>query len=92
MSIPPLTAAQRMQLTAALGPEVVQAADRLQKAFEADGRAPASLWRELLATLHRANADVMEMPLGQLFTLAVVGRIQKERCTGHPMGLPRGRG
>jgi len=36
MSIPPLTAAQRMQLSAALGPEVVRVADRLQKAFEAD--------------------------------------------------------
>ncbi len=78
-----------MQLTAALGPEVVRAADCLQKAFESDGRAPASLWRELLATLHRTNPDVMETPVGQLFTFAVVGRINKERGAGYPATLAR---
>ena len=85
MKIPPLTAAQRMSLNAALGPDVVRAADRLQKAFEAEGHAPASLWRELLTALHQ-HGDLMETPLGQLVTFAISGRISKDRGTGHPFG------
>jgi hypothetical protein len=73
-----------MQLRSALGPEVVRAADRLQQAFEADGRAPASLWRELLETLYREHSDLMETPLGSLFSIAVMGRIGLARGAGHP--------
>jgi hypothetical protein len=83
MHIPPLTAAERMQLRSALGPEVVRVADRLQQAFEADGRADAALWRELLQALHK-HGELMETPLGQLVTYTVLGRIHKERGIGHP--------
>jgi hypothetical protein len=75
-----------MQLTAALGPEVVRVADRLQ---QCDGRADAALWRDLLQALYSTNADVMETPLGQLFTFAVVGRINGERGAGYPATLSR---
>lgn len=77
-----MSAAQRMQLRSALGPDVVRVADRLQQAL-ADGVAPASLWRELLEALNQ-HPDLMESPLGQLFTFMVIGRIQKERGSGHP--------
>jgi hypothetical protein len=77
MVIPPITEEQRETLMAALGPEVVRAADRLQEGFQ-QGHAPAFLWRELLQALHRTNPDVMESRVGQLFTLAVVGKLQKE--------------
>lgn len=86
MKIPPLTAGQRMSLTAALGPEVVRAADRLQKAFDAEGHAPASLWRELLTALHQ-HGELMETPLGQLVTFAISGRISKEQGVGHPFAF-----
>jgi hypothetical protein len=74
-----MTGEQRTQLTAALGPEVVQVADHLQQALDGDGRADAALWRDLLQALYSANADVMETPLGQLFTLTVLARIQEAR-------------
>jgi hypothetical protein len=84
MFIPPLTAAQRMQLRSALGADVLQIAKRLQQAFAADGRAPASLWKELLETLYRQHTDAMGTPIGQLLSVAVFGRIAKERGVGHP--------
>jgi hypothetical protein len=74
-----MTGEQRTQLTATLGPEVVRAADRLQQAMDGDGRADAALWRGLLQALYSTNADVMETPLGQLFTLTVLVRIQDAR-------------
>lgn len=86
MDVPRLTAAQRMQLRSALGPDVLRAAERLQQSFETDGRAPAFLWRELLQVLHRQHADVMESPMGQLISVAVLGRIGRERGAGFPNG------
>ena len=47
-----------------------------------------ALWRELLEALH-AHGDLMETPLGQLVTFAVVGRISNERGAGHPGAMPR---
>ena len=99
MNIAPLSAGQRISLTAALGHEVVRVADRLQQSYERDGTAPASLWREFLATLYSTNADVMETPLGQLFTFAVVTRrIHRDAGAGYPGNgpvcalRPKGRG
>lgn len=84
-----ITASERMRLRP-LGPDVLRCAERLAAAIEDDGRT-GSLWRDLLEMLHRQHADLMETPLGVLFTVAVLGRITKaNKGAGHPpSGLGR---
>ena len=69
-----ITAAQRAQIQLALGRDTLQIAESIHAALEQHGRAPRHLWRALLDKLYQ-SPDLMETPLGQLFTYAVLGRM-----------------
>ncbi len=69
-----ITTAQRAQIALALGRDTLRIAERINAALEQDGSAPGYLWRELLENLYQ-SPDLMESPLGQLFTYAVLGRM-----------------
>ena len=73
-----MTAAERMTVASALGPDVLAIAERL----EGEERAP--LWRELLETLYRQHSDVMATPFGCRVSVAVLKRVFRVPIPAHP--------
>jgi hypothetical protein len=71
-----MTAAQRLQITTALGKDCLAIAEQIVGEMEQSKSAPRWMWHRLLSLLHEHHQDVMETPLGALFTYAVLGRIQ----------------
>jgi hypothetical protein len=64
----------RAQIELALGKDVLRIAEEIHFHLSSYQKAPASLWRELLQALHQ-HPDLMETPLGMVFTFAVLGRM-----------------
>jgi hypothetical protein len=72
-----VTAAQRMMISTALGPGVMQAVDLIQFHLNTYGKTDGKLWRDLLQALHDGAGDeAMGSPLGLALQMAIHGRIQ----------------
>jgi hypothetical protein len=70
-----ITAAQRIMISTALGPGVMQAVNEIQYNLQSYGRADAKLWRDLLQVLHDGAGDAIESPLGMALQMAIHGKI-----------------
>jgi len=74
-----VTAEERAFIQDALGRDVVMIGEGILAAIERGGRAPRHAWRELLRALYSAAPDAMETPLGAVFTMAILRRINDGR-------------
>ncbi len=64
----------RAQIELALGRNVLKLSEEICFEMSTYGKCGSAKWRALIETLWREHQDVMETPLGALFTNAVLGR------------------
>lgn len=74
-----MTAAQSVEIEAALGAKVLTVAEKIEGQIEAGLRVPDSLWRQLLTTLQRNEPELMATIPGRFFALLVEERIHDNR-------------
>jgi hypothetical protein len=75
-----MTAAERMSIGAALGRDVLQAADALRAQLNEHGKASAAMWRAFLqALMDGAGETAMSTPVGMAIQMAILSKIQEKQ-------------
>lgn len=80
----------RAQIQLALGRNVLKLSEEICFDLSTYGKCSAAKWRALIETLWREHQDVMETPLGALFTSAVLGRFDNARDASERRQKPGG--
>jgi hypothetical protein len=87
-----IPASQRAQIQLALGRTVLKLSEEICFDLSTYKKCDTAKWRALIETLWHEHQDVMETPLGALFTNAVLGRFDNANDASERRPKPGGSG